>query len=355
METLNNPTGLRDERLAFSKALFNFYHKDPNTRNLTDSEKKKRVSEMLVEHFRDERLIDFFKNPRSPESYKSVLTQDDEIKQTIQAVNGLKGYQESQSNLPYEIWLQTQTPTYKINFGESAPNILYHGTNNHFTPFDDKMIKHEGRSNDMNNFGNGHYFTPNKDFANSYVGSDGGEVKRVFVNVRNFADISEKYVSPEQDDIKKDHSYLLLASMVNQAIADNTPEKLERFDVYARSLALGDRAITDINKLQSLDPSIYQAVGFSGIQWHKFEGKDEIVAFSAKSIFNVISREQVDKIEQSLNIDKTYPGYKPLEQGSPSVSQHLDPKAHYEQLKKEVLAGKELNTEIKITDKGLDK
>lgn len=84
---------------------------------------------------------------------------------------------------------------------------------------------------------------------------------------------------------------------------------------------------------------------------------------------------KVDKIEQSLNLEKekpyplnqheisvkvkaeqeiigkTYPGYKPLEQvikDSLSISKQLDPKARYEQLKKGVLARKELNTERKL-------
>lgn len=88
-------------------------------------------------------------------------------------------------------------------------------------------------------------------------------------------------------------------------------------DVYARSLALGDRAITDINTLQSLDRSVYQVIEFIGVQWKKFDGKDETVAFFAKSIFNAISREQV--LQDSLKA---------------SVSSS-DPKVRYEQLKKE--------------------
>ena len=108
-------------------------------------------------------------------------------------------------------------------------------------------------------------------------------------------------------------------------------------DVYARSLALGDRAITDINTLQSLDQSVYQVIEFIGVQWKKFDGKDETVAFFAKSIFNAISREQV--LQDSLRV---------------SVSSS-DPKVRYEQLKKGILAEKEQNIAIKIADRELDK
>ncbi|HDR1236524.1 hypothetical protein CBE90_04585 [Pasteurella multocida] len=291
---------IREKRLKFSAELFEFFHKDPNTKNLSNEEIKEKVSNMLVEHFRDEKIINFFKDYQQNQvSHKSIILSKEEIAQTIKNVNGKIGYKESNSNLDYELWLQTQTPTYKKHIGEATPTVVYHGTKNNFSEFDDEIVKNQGRSDSLNNFGKGHYFTQNKEFASYYA--NGGEVKSVLINKNNFADISDTYISREQEEIKKDHSYLLLSSMVNQSI--NNPEKLKQFEVFARSLSFGDRAITDINHLQSLDKSVYQAVGFEGIKWEKMDGKDEIISFSARNIIHPLTNNQIEKIEKSLSIN----------------------------------------------------
>lgn len=279
---------IREEKENLIKALQTYYSSNRQGVN------KSIVANILTEHLRDEAQINQFKTgafniPRT----QSLKISNEELAQTAEQVGGKKGYEESQSTLNYDLWVQTQTPTYKKMFGENPPTILLHGTKNEFDRFSDEITQHQGRTNAGNNFGNGHYFTDNQHFAENYAG-DKGNIKQVIINTASFIDISETYESREKELDKKDQSYLLLKAMVNEALAENNPEKLQKLEIFANSLALDQRAVTDPNVLQNLDQSVYQVAGFSGIVWNKFDGKNEIIAFSAQDILHKVDNGEVD-------------------------------------------------------------
>lgn len=95
------------------------------------------------------------------------------------------------SNLPEQEWRMTRTEAFQEWFKESMildendePLILYHGSDKNFKKFDTQSDSSENR--DSGYFGQGSYFTPNKDLALSY----GPVIYKTFLNIKNLQTFS---------------------------------------------------------------------------------------------------------------------------------------------------------------------
>jgi len=94
---------------------------------------------------------------------------------------------------------QTQTPEFKKWFGDSKvvdsegkPLIVYHGTNSDFKEFD---INKSGESTDTGMWGRGFYFSDNSEYASQYAKKEKGNVKPVFISIKN------PFIIKSKDDI----------------------------------------------------------------------------------------------------------------------------------------------------------
>lgn len=215
---------------------------------------------------------------------------------------------------------------------------------------------------------NAYIFQDTPEVAGKFRDEIKAESGEVWVKNRSFPDWGTSlvgYSNMGQSDIQQAETTLNKINISYLRILDKTELAKEMSTLYAkldqlhpfpdgnsrtlreftRTLAL--EAGYDLNWGKHSRETIYAArdVAVNSITIEKLQGND-------KQIWAVA------RLSQEIHDLKTYPGYKPLEkviQDSLSISKQLDPKARYEQLKKGILAGKELNTEIKITDKGLDK
>ena len=111
------------------------------------------------------------------------------------------------TNLTEQQWLEVRTPSFKKWFGDwegdaenaskvvdsqGEPMVVYHGTRQKFTAFDNSAIGSNTGNDGV--YGTGHYFTIKKSMAEMYSANKDGaqEVMATFLNIRNPITNSEK-------------------------------------------------------------------------------------------------------------------------------------------------------------------
>jgi len=122
---------------------------------------------------------------------QEVATQKEQVRQQFQNTDAwMKAPNGQQTRLDEDSWLSVRTPAFKAWFGDwendaanaskvvdenGEPLVVYHGTDETFDTFMRVPPKHGLE------LGDGFYFTPDRDLANSY----GGNTLAVFLNIKN--------------------------------------------------------------------------------------------------------------------------------------------------------------------------
>ncbi|WP_418133242.1 PLxRFG domain-containing protein [Variovorax sp. NFACC26] len=107
---------------------------------------------------------------------------------------------------------QTDEPAFRAWFGDSKvvddagkPLVVYHGTDQAFTAFDDDFI---GEGNGNTDWGNGFYFTDSKQAADGYAQGDEGRTLEVYLSIKNPAPMDVVNEVMEQPGAEMDADYV---------------------------------------------------------------------------------------------------------------------------------------------------
>lgn len=139
-------------------------------------------------------MIDFVKARDLSKLTRKTITDKKGHVRTVWVKTGKEEKKESKGS-------QIDTPEFKKWFGDSKvvdsqgkPLVVYHGTDKDFNEFD---INKSGESSDTGMWGKGFYFSDNPDYASHYAKKGKGNVKPVYISIKN------PYIIKLKSDIPK--------------------------------------------------------------------------------------------------------------------------------------------------------